>query len=235
MSRLRSVVKSVIPGRVRRFLRAMHRAFVFRRAIRRFQKNPEQCAHPGNPVLIDMVYGWGNGDWTATDGYLADCIQHALVSTGPILECGSGLSTLLIGTVAKQRGQGHWALEHTEEWAARVRKYLNRYEIPSVVICATPLKDYGTYCWYDAPSGGMPDSFALVICDGPPGTIKGGRYGLVPIMGSRLRPGCVVLLDDAGREQERAIAARWATELGASLQELGSKKPYIKMTLMNSP
>jgi hypothetical protein len=80
----------------------------------------------------------------------------------------------------------------------------------------------------------MPGVFDLVICDGPPGTTKGGRYGLVPIMRERLKPGCAILLDDAGREQERAIADRWKTELGASFEICGSSKPYIKMTIMNA-
>lgn len=74
---------------------------------------------------------------------------------------------------------------------------------------SSPLKDYGDFCWYDAPLESMPDSFSLVICDGPPGATKGGRYGLVPFMRDRLRSGCVILLDDAEREEERTIAARW--------------------------
>lgn len=75
----------------------------------------------------------------------------------------------------------------------------------------------------------MPDRFTLVICDGPPGSIRGGRYGLVPIMKERLKPGCVILLDDAAREQEQTIAGKWEAELGASSEILGSKKPYIRL------
>jgi hypothetical protein len=113
-----------------------------------------------------------------------------------------------------------------------VQKYLNRYKLDSVVLYTKPLKDYGDFCWYDAPLESMPDSFSLVVCDGPPGGTKGGRYGLVPIMRERLQPGCVILLDDAGREQELAIARRWEAELGAPFEILGSIKPYIEMTVM---
>ena len=38
------------------------------------------------------------------DEYLAACIQNALVVKGPILECGSGLSSLVVGAIAKQQG-----------------------------------------------------------------------------------------------------------------------------------
>jgi hypothetical protein len=181
-----------------------------------------------------LVYGWGNEDWSALDEYLAACINHTLDLRGPILECGSGLSTILVGAIAKKRGQRHWALEHTPEWASKVERYLNRYKLDSVVLCMVPLKDYGAFCWYDAPLELMPGSFALVICDGPPGSTKGGRYGLVPIMKERLEAGSVILLDDASREQERVIADRWKSELGASLETCGSIKSYIKMEVTNT-
>jgi hypothetical protein len=198
--------------------------------MKRFLGDPDACKLPGNLVVIDLIYGWGNEFWSAQDEYLAECINHALTTRGPILECGSGLSTILIGAIAKRRGQSHWALEHKSEWAAKSKKYLNRYKLDSVVLCTKSLKDYGDFCWYDAPVESMPDGFFLVVCDGPPGSTKGGRYGLVPIMRERLKPGCVILLDNADREQELAIARRWEAELGASFET--PRKPYIVMTVM---
>ena len=231
MNRLRSIVKLFLPSRIRSFLVALHRDFVFRRAMNRFLKDPDACTEPGNPVVSDLVYGWQNEAWSAHDEYLVACIDHALTSRGPILECGSGLSTILIGAIAKKRGHCHWALEHTPWCASKVQRYLNKYKLDSVVLSVKPLKDFGDFCWYDAPLESMPDSFFLVICDGPPGSTKGGRYGLVPIMRKKLRPGCVILLDDAGREQELTIAKRWEVELGAPFEIIGTNKPYIEMTL----
>ena len=228
-------MSSVSPSRIRRFLRAAHRKFVFRRAFRRFLTDPEACSRPGEPVLTDLVYGWGNQSWSALDEYLAGCVHHALTTRGPILECGSGLSTVLIGAIATKRGLEHWALENTPEWAAKVQRALDTYKLASVVSCTSPLKDHGAYCWYDAPLESLPESFSLVICDGPVGSTKGGRYGLSPIMRERLAPDCVILLDDADREEEQAIASRWKDELGASLEVVGSIKPYIKMKVMETP
>ena len=196
----------------------------------RFLKDPKACKSPGNPVLRDLIRGWGNEGWSALDDYLAGCIEHALVSPGPILECGSGLSTILIGVIAKSTGQSHWVLEHTPSWAARVQSELDRYELGSH-LSAAPLKDYGDFAWYEPQLDSMPDSFSLVICDGPPGDTKGGRSGLVPVMNDRLKTGCVVLLDDAHREEERAIAKRWETELGATSITLGSERPYVELTV----
>ncbi len=164
------------------------------------------------------------------DEYLAACIQSALATKGPILECGSGLSSLVVGAIAKQRGIEHWALEHSPEWAAKVQRHLDRYRMDSAKVCVAPLKNYGAFDWYDPPVGSLPESFGLVICDGPPYWNKGGRFGLVPVLRSKLNPPCVILLDDATREQERTIAKRWAAELGASYETLGTAKPYMKLT-----
>lgn len=216
---------------IRGVARVLHRKLVFRRAMKRFLRRPEACTAPDDPVVLDLIYGWGNKGWSAWGEYLTACIDHALRTPGPILECGSGLPTIVVGAVAKKRGQRHWALEHSSEWAEKVDRYLRRYDIDSVVLSVSDLRDHGDYLWYEPPLRSMPDSFPLVICDGPPGGVKGGRYGLVPVMRDRLKPGCVILLDDAGREQEAAIARRWETELGATSKVMGSAKPYIEMTV----
>jgi len=234
MKQLRSLVKSLLPVQVRHLLQALHRDFVFWRAMKRFLNAPEACTQLGSPVLAGLIYGWGNEDWSALDEYLVGCIKEALSSDGAILECGSGLSTIVVGAIAQQRGLSHWALEHNPEWATKVQTYLSRYKIDAVTLCSKPLQDYGAFSWYAPPLEQMPDRFALIVCDGPPGSTKGGRVGLVPIMKEKLKPGLIILLDDAAREQERAIAKRWEAELGASSEIIGCHKPYIKMIVTGS-
>ena len=177
------------------------------------------------------MQGWGNEEWSGLHEYLAACIARTLASHGPVLECGSGLSTILIGAIAKSRGYRHWALEDNPEWAAKVQRYLDRYRLDGTVLSLAPLKDYGDYGWYDPPLASMPDQFSLVVCDGPPGTTKGGRYGLVPIMRERFGQGCVLLLDDVAREDEAAIAKRWQIELDSSCTVLGAHKPYAELVI----
>lgn len=223
---------AALPIQVRRFLRACHRDFVFWRAMRRFLRDPAASTASGNNVIADLIYGWGNEAWSALEEYSVGCLKHALASKGPILECGSGLTTIMVGVVAQKSGNTIWSLEHTQAWGERVKKYLKRYRIDSVRMCVNPLKDYGDFFWYEPPLELMPNEFSLILCDGPPGDTRGGRYGLVPIMKGRLKPGCIILLDDAARKQERAIAARWQVELRANYETLGVKKPYIRMTLI---
>jgi hypothetical protein len=124
-----------------------------------------------------------------------------------------------------------WSLEHLPIWGQRVTKYMRKFGVDSVHISVRPLKDYPDFAWYDPPLDEMPDSFALVICDGPPGGTRGARYGLGPIMKSRLHRGCVILLDDAGWETQQNTAARWSIELRGTYTMLGSTKPYIRMVI----
>lgn len=231
MTHLRRVVKFLLPSRFRKAMRRVHRRIVFRRAMRRFLAAPRETTRPGHPVLRDLIYGWGNEAWCAREEYLAECIDRALSVPGPILECGSGLSTILIGAVAKRRGEVHWALEHLPHWSARVQRQLDRYRLDNVMLCTAPLSDHGDFYWYDVPLDAMPPRYSLVICDGPPGGTAGGRYGLVPVMRERLTPGCVILLDDVVRLQEHTIANRWGSELGADLETRGERKPFIALTV----
>ena len=169
---------------------------------------------PSEQTVRALVYGWGNTKWAADPAYIRTFMQYARQAANDILECGSGLSTLLLGLAARDTDVRVWSLEHDAEWADRMESLLARYGIDTVTVCSSPLCDFGDFEWYDAPLDRLPKRFDVVVCDGPPYTTRGGRYGLVPVFGSRLCPGTVILLHDAQRRQEQNIAATWARQLG---------------------
>lgn len=224
---IKNIAKSVVPTTWVHSVKNFRRDFIFRRAMQQFIRDPEQSIAAGSNVLADLIYGWGNESWSADTSYLVCCIKHAQMSGGPILECGSGLSTILLAVIAEKKGIALWTLEHKPEWSARVTEYLKRFRIAIPHIHASPLRNYGEFSWYDPPIKMLPARFELVVCDGPPGATLGGRYGLSPVLGKRLSHGCVVLLDDAERKQERDIADRWSMELNAQYQTVNAAKPYI--------
>ncbi len=182
-------------------------------------------------MLRDLIYGWGNEVYSGSEEYLRACLEVGWKAKGPILECGSGLSTILLGTAAKRTSNVVYTLEHDAMWGEKVKSCLRRYRIDSVRIHVDALHDYGEFCWYTPPSGGIPHGISAVICDGPPGDTRGGRVGLVPVMKSRLSGDCVILLDDACRVEEQAALRRWAAELGAQYQIIGSVRPYARLTM----
>jgi hypothetical protein len=108
--------KFFFPIRTRQLLRAYHQKFVFDRAMSAFLVNPEGAIEGENEVMSGPIFGWGNPSWGAGSEYLRCSVRHALASSGPIFECGSGLSTILIEAIAERRRVSHWALEHIPEW-----------------------------------------------------------------------------------------------------------------------
>src|SRR5262249_50220101 len=128
---------------------------------------------------------------------------------GPILECGSGLTTFLLAFASRHTV---WSLEHLGEWQRRIPSLLN-WTGTSANLLLSPLQRYGSDDWYAIPAG-MPSNFRLVVCDGPPGSTLGGRYGLMPVLGHKLQDGATILLDDADRPEERSVLEQWEKEAG---------------------
>ena len=223
--------KAVLPDRVGRSLRREHRTLVLRRAMRVFLADPIISWQRNPRLLSDLIYGWGNETFSAREEYLSACLEHALVRRGSILECGSGLTTILVGALLERCGGSLCALEHDAAWYEKIGACLEHYGIHCAHVVHAPLINYGTFSWYDVPLEALPQRISLIICDGPPAGTPGGRYGVVPLMRERLAPGSVVLLDDAGREQEHAIADRWSAELGRRYEMFGEEKPYARIAI----
>lgn len=230
---IKKVLRAVTPRPIHRHLHVQHRNYIFRRAMRMFLRDPYGSTINDGNVIADLIYGWDNEGWSALEEYISGCFKHAIKCDGPILECGSGLTTILLGVIAQQSGNIVWSLEHSLVWGERVRKHLKKYQITSVRLCVNPLKNYGDFSWYDPPLDLMPERFAMIVCDGPPGDTHGGRYGMLPVMKARLKPGSIILLDDAARENEKAIASHWVSELNTNYEIFGYKKPYIKIIVSN--
>jgi hypothetical protein len=115
-------------------------------------------------------------------------------------------------------------------WKDHVQKVASDYSIP-VNVFAAPLVDYGGFQWYSLPES-LPGNFELVICDGPPGGVIGGRYGLLPVAKNLLSRSAVILMDDVERSDEKAIIERWKTEFGIRCEEKGSSTgTYAKLML----
>jgi hypothetical protein len=169
-------------------------------------------------MLTKLRDGWDNQGFDAQLDYFEEILHRALATEGPVLECGSGLTTLLLGKVAGRRGVETWTLEHHTGWYQRIGKAIEDYRIPGLRYSYAPLRDYGEFNWYDPPLADMPRNFSLVVCDGPPDLAHGGRYGLMPVLGDRLKPGAVILFDDARRPGQPEVLQRWEAERGVSVE-----------------
>jgi hypothetical protein len=216
---------AIVVPRARRYIRARHRSFRLTRALRSLKRQPRGSSR----TWQDLVYGWGNEDFSARPTYLDAVAAAALTQDGPILECGSGITTLLLATVARHTGSSVWSFENDSASFRSVQAALDRFGLTAHVLLA-PLRDYGAFDWYDVQPTELPQ-FSLVVCDGPPGSTRGGRYGLVPVLSDRLASGCTILLEDAGRSSEREVLHRWMTEAHVRYSIRGGDDPYAVITL----
>jgi hypothetical protein len=217
-------IRQLLPRSLRSYARRKHRTIVLRLALRALRRNPRGS----RKIWHDLVYGWGNPQWSALPEYLEAIAAAASATSGPVLECGSGLSTLVLATI-RAGGGPVCALEEDAEWAARVERALARHGLAADVQYS-PVRPYGHFDWYSVDPLALP-VVSLVVCDGPRGSTRGGRYGLLPVAGTRLARGCRILLDDAARDEELHVLDRWAAEYHARIELFEGDEGYAEVWL----
>lgn len=158
---------------------------------------------------------WGNEEFTASPHFLknmVECCADADEGTR-ILECGSGLSTLCLSLVAPGRVV---SLEHDRAWHARTMRNVSSSDVD---VRLRPLRSYkdewGSFDWYDVrPEEFDGMRFSVVVVDGPPGHVSGGRYGVIPVMLRFLYREFTLILDDTHRLWERELPDVWSSRYG---------------------
>jgi predicted O-methyltransferase YrrM len=210
-------------GEARRRAKTCFSDYSFCRALHQIALVP-QGKLPTRSLMQQLWAGWGNQSYSGHPEYLDEVVKRATTISGPVLECGSGLSTLLLGLFAARRGIQVWTLEHDPEWYEHTATALRRFGIEGVGLVLAPLRSYGDFSWYDVPLEKMPLRFDMVVCDGPPQkTTPGDRYGLLPVMRERLGPGSVILLDDVLTHGPDPVLTRWLGETTALYQVVASR------------
>jgi len=103
-----------------------------------------------------------NNPWGAIEDVLSLAILEAQKAQGPIIETGSGLSTILMAAVTDQP---IYCLEHDAEYAKKLEAMalVADVDMANIHIVNCKIKDG----WYDLPEN-MPTTFALGLNDGPP-------------------------------------------------------------------
>lgn len=146
-------------------------------------------------------------------GLVTVCNEVVIGNRTRIVECGSGVSTVVVTRLLRERGTGSIvALEHDDRWANLVDELLRRENLGSVAgVLHAPLA--GDPPWYSGPSlDSLPNEIDLLVVDGPPADSPGEEHRRAPALGffeSRLAEGATVILDDLRRPGEREVIARW--------------------------
>lgn len=206
------------------------RSTQLRKCLDAIRAEPE-AAVPRTRHLFRLSALWGNYFYSANLPVLRRLAGLCDQTSGPILECGSGVSTLLLGVLAEREGRRVYALEDGKSDCARIRATLTLCGLDNVRVRHAPLVDRGDYTWYDLSEVELSRYFDLVFCDGPRSRISQGRRGLLPEMRPYLVPGAVLLLDDTHRRRERASLRKWQEHWSLDIRTHGRFSKFSEIRL----
>lgn len=167
--------------------------------IRRGVEDPNSDYHE--------AFKYVDNHWAAAPETLAVCTMLARSAKGPIIETGSGLSTVLMA--AANPAQEVYCLEHIDYFGDLLHGLAREASVSNITLVRCKMKDD----WYDIERIPLPDKFALGICDGPPRQF-GSRMKFFDVFGER----CDVLAaDDADDFQYAEQIRQWASAHGRAV------------------
>ena len=146
-------------------------------------------------------------------------IQHLVDSLDvrSVLELGSGISTLLLANDFRRRGAGRiLSFDDDARWAGQTAAKLRHEKLDGFAeVRVAPLVEVEAggrrSRWYDLATLDGQARFDLIVVDGPPAWHGDDRARLPALykLRSHLSDRGVLVLDDAARGGERAIAQQW--------------------------
>jgi hypothetical protein len=165
--------------------------------------------------------------WALTPDFLAE-LDYRLHIKKPrvVLECGSGLSTVVLANYAKSNPEATAiSLEHNPKYYEKTLKLLG------------PLKKYVTLV--QVPLAGSPPVYEtrlqkfpkidFVLIDGPP-TGEGGRCRIFDWLFPYLDHEYEIWLDDGNRREEQEAVLNWEKEYNLHVNYTGIQKGLIILT-----
>ncbi len=131
-----------------------------------------------------------------------------------MLECGSGVSTLILGYILQGLDQGAKliSLEHDAEWHKKVSDWVKLHQLQdTVTILHAPLQttqlSHDQLLWYDTSALGSHthnQKIDLVFVDGPPTWLHPrARTGIASIIEQYFAPQFQMIFDDALRPRDK--------------------------------
>lgn len=150
-----------------------------------------------------------------------------------VIECGIGISTMYLLNPRMGLDVKLVGIDDSADWIEMVRDRLksmgvpdDRYRLVNAGLVGKSVADGGTGVWYDE-SAIAPvveeflgsDGCSLLSVDGPQGSVGPlARYPALPRLRKFLADDYCVFLDDIGRDDEQAIAAKWCDEFDLEIK-----------------
>jgi hypothetical protein len=156
-----------------------------------------------------------------------------LDAKGPILEVGSGITTILAGIACLRNGQTVHSLEHDLEWFRIVRNYIQTWKVKSIALYYAPLIEYADpeggdkpITWYgDGVLDNLPQNFDVVLIDGPPRRF--GREAAYKLVGDRIKD-ATWIVDDTDDAEQFGLVKKYAEKYGKTVEDFVSAGDHFK-------
>lgn len=175
-------------------------------------------------------------DWRVSSDYAYSMIIHLLENKGSAIDIGSGISTVLLGYVAKQNNRGKIvSLEHDKKYYNKTLELIKLHQLENwchLYYC--PLKDYTInsekWVWYDISQVDFPSDVTLISVDGPPGNTQPlSRYPALPLLKDIITTKTSIYLDDGDREDEKKIVDLWSQQMNLTSEFITTNKGAFKL------
>lgn len=154
-----------------------------------------------DPHVFSEARRLSGNAYGALEDVLTLCAVMGAKSEGPIIETGSGLTSVILGASTKENV---FCLEHDPAWANSTKQMLTKAGVTNVHIVHCEIRDG----WYSVPKS-LPSQFSLGLNDGPPRTL-GSRMGFFDRFGETN----AIICDDADDIGYGDALQSWCTERG---------------------
>jgi hypothetical protein len=158
-------------------------------------------------------------NWAGSPDFLLHIVGYMIAhKPNCVVECSSGVSTIVIARTLEINGVGHvFSLEHDPKFAEKTRNELKRHGLESyATVIDAPLTkikiNNSDWLWYSVAS--LPEILIdVVVVDGSPMNVQSlVRYPALPCLYSRMQKSAAIFLDDFNRPDETEIVNRWTKE-----------------------
>lgn len=196
---------------------------VFNSLLRRIAVNTNQVeAFFGIYSMINPAYPLPQMRGWAISPDIGLRLMGMLLTHKPkvVLNVGCGLSDILMAYVVKnfKLDTVIISIESDSKFLETTKNNLISHSVDKyVTLLHAPLKTYdingGSWLWYDIDVL-PPVMIDILFVDGPPAaTQKMARYPALPLLKHKLTDDCIIILDDAVRQEEKDIAKMWLNEM----------------------
>jgi predicted O-methyltransferase YrrM len=164
--------------------------------------------------------------WAASPDLLLTLFHQGEISQPKtIVDLGSGMSTLVLAKSAPS--SKIYSIDNSAEYAAKTQQVLDSHGVKNVEVRVAPLTPHSSGVdWYEVSKLADISEIDLLFIDGPPGSKNPqARHPAIDECIGKLSPRAVIVIDDVGREGERAMADEFARRLPThSLEYLDHEK-----------